>query len=105
MSDKPVRPSAKGTLERLLFTIWVVFGTHLINRYVFNYQLPGVRLCLLMALVVLSAYPAFGWRRNSPWERVGRWTFPKWVAFAVALWLLATALNLLISIVLSYLVM
>jgi FtsH-binding integral membrane protein len=103
MSTTNIRTPTRATINRLLFTTWVVFGTGLINRYVFNRDLSSLGFGLLMALVILIAYPVFGRRRNSPWRRVGHWTFAKWFIFATTLGAIFSVVEFLIGVAVNYL--
>jgi len=67
----------------VLLGYYCVFGVHLINKYLFSNALFGPRLGLLMTVVFISAYPIFGWGRDSLWLRLGRWTLAKWSLFGV----------------------
>lgn len=48
-----------------------------------NQSLFGVRHGLIAAALFVSAYPVFGWKRNSPWPWLGRWSFAKWILVAI----------------------
>jgi hypothetical protein len=102
MSNEKIRASSGGSIISLLFTSWVVLATHLINKYVFNYGLSRLMFWLLVVLVILVAYPVFGWKRKLSWKRIGQWTFSKWVIFAVTLGVFGAILDLLISLITPY---
>ena|ERR1051325_3145557 len=104
MNSEKVRTPVEGSIGPILFVCWVVLGSHLIEKYFFNYGLSGPGYGLLIALLVLSAYPVFGWKRTSPWKYVGRWSFTKWVVFAVALGIIVPVFEFLISFIVPYFV-
>lgn len=57
---------------------------------------------MLITAAILVAYPIFGWKRTSPWERLGEWTFTKWSAFAITVGIIVMVLELLISFIVPY---
>jgi len=75
--------SWREAISHLVLLFYCVFGTDLINIYLFNDELYGIWLGLLMVVVFVSAYPIFGWKRNSPWARLGRWSLTKWALFGL----------------------
>lgn len=59
---------------RMLLLFYCILGTDLIDKYLFDYGLSGVRLAAVWAAVFISAYPLFGWRGANPGDvrAVGR---------------------------------
>lgn len=48
---------------------------------------------MLIAGLFISGYPVWGWKRNSPWPWLGRWSFAKWLLAAIGVGILATLLE------------
>ncbi len=46
----------------LLLSYYCIYGTHWINLYVFNRQLPAFGYGLVITLLFLSAYPVLAWK-------------------------------------------
>jgi purine-cytosine permease-like protein len=69
----------------ILLVYYCIFGIGLIDKYVFNHELSGIRLGLIMTVVFLSAYPIFGWKREMPRARWGQWTLAKWLLLGVGI--------------------
>ena len=79
----------------LLLVYYCLLGSHLVEKYIFNYSFSPVRAGLIMTAVFLSAYPIFGWKRNSPWARLGSWSFKKWFIFALGIGAFASVIDVL----------
>lgn len=86
----------------LLLVSYCVFGTNLVDKYVFNHEPSRIRLGLLMTAVFISAYPIFGWRRNSPSARLGRWSFLKWTLFGGGLGIVTIIVHALSRAIVRY---
>lgn len=70
---------------QMLLLFYCILGTDLIDKYLFDYRLSGIRLGGVWAVVFISAYPLFGWRRGKPWGLEGRWSLGTWVLVGVAI--------------------
>jgi hypothetical protein len=94
--------SLSGDIFHLLLVFYCVFGLGLISKYVFNHELSGVGLGLVAAAIFMSAYPIFGWKRDSPWERLGRWSLAKWALFGVGYGVMATAVDYFLRMIVHH---
>ena len=85
----------------LLMTWYWSFGTFLVNKYLFDYKLHGVRFGVLAAAVFISAYPIFGWGRNDSW-RFGKLSLSKWTLLGAGAGILATLVDLFVTGIVSH---
>ena len=86
----------------LLAVYYCIFGTALVNKYLFHNKLSHVGLGMLMAVVFISGYPLFGWRRNSVWPPRGKVPLIKWVWLAVGVGIATIVIDLFSSMVVTY---
>lgn len=68
----------------LVLVLYCIYGADLINRHFFNGDDYGIRFALVVAVLYVVGYPIWGWKRNSAWRFIGRWSFPKWVISGIA---------------------
>lgn len=85
----------------LLLTLYWSFGTFLVNKYLFDYKLHGLRFGALAAAVFLSTYPIFGRGGNYSW-RTGRGSLSRWILLGVGAGILAILADLLSTSVVQY---
>ena len=95
-------PNWKRLLFSLVLGLYVVRGSYLIGKYLFNQSLFGIRHGLIAAGLFVSAYPVFGWKRNSPWPWLGRWSFAKWILTAIVVGVLLIVVDAFSLMVTSY---
>ncbi|SRR6266849_6078671 len=81
-----------------LLAIYCMFGAQVINKQFFGGNLSAIRFALLVMVLFISGYPIWGWKRNSAWSFVGRWTFYKWVLFSVVVGILVSLLEFLAKV-------
>ncbi len=95
-------PNWKRALFSLVLVLYVVRGSYLIGKYLLNQSLFGIRHGLIAAALFISAYPVFGWKRNSPWPWLGRWSFAKWILAAIGVGVVIIVADALSRTVTSY---
>lgn len=85
----------------MLLVFYCIFGADLIDKHLFDHKLSGIYYGVLMALVFISSYPLFGWKRTAPLKRVGQWSLQKWILFGVVVGAAAIVVDMLSSKIVS----
>jgi hypothetical protein len=81
------------TILYALLVCYCMFGTALVNKYLFDNELFGARLGLCMAMIFMSAYPIFGWKRDAAEGRSSRRSLSAWVVCGGGIWLVVTIVD------------
>ena len=81
---------------------YCVYVTELISRNFFNGQLSGARFAAALSAVFISGYPIWGWKRNSRWNYIGRWSFAKLVVAGLGVGIFAIVVNVLANVLVNH---
>ena len=85
-----------------LIAVYCFFGADFINKHFFNGERSVIRFALLVTALFIVGYPIWGWKRNSIWARIGRWSFAKWVLAGVGVGIYAILVDILAGIVVNH---
>ena len=94
--------SLSDAIFSFLLLFYCILGTNLVDKYLFQNGLSSFQLGLIMTFVFMSAYPIWGWKRNSPWMRLGQWSLGKWSLFAIGAGIATLVVDLLSKMVVRH---
>lgn len=86
----------------MLLVYYCIFGASLIEKHVFHHELSGISVALLMAVVFVSAYPVFGWKKDLLRDVWQRWPFGQWALLGLGAGIVTLAVDALSQMVVAY---